>query len=391
MTTEIPISVMSFPTRMVVGPGALSRLPQEMEILGKKRALIVADPGVEKARIVKQVEATLASAGFSGGVFLGVSKNPVEADVLAGVQAYKELEADVVIGLGGGAPMDVAKVVALKVTHHRPLADYDDLKGGDRLITPDMPPMIAIPTTAGTGSEVGRAGVIVLGEGADAHKVVVFAPYMMPKVAILDAELTVGLPPAITAATGIDAMTHALEAYVAKGTHPFADMYALAALARVGSYLERAVKDGGDIEARHEMLLAASMGAISFQKGLGACHALAHPLGSVANVHHGLANALMLPHVIRFNLETVPNRYAIAAQALGMSGTGSLEWKALDCLRRVAQLIEAVGITGGLRDHGVTREHIEQMIPQALEDAAGAGNPRGLDEASVRAMYEAAY
>ena len=236
-----------------------------------------------------------------------------------------------------------------------------------------------------------RAGVIVLGEGADAHKVVVFAPYMMPKVAILDAELTVGLPPAITAATGIDAMTHALEAYVAKGTHPFADMYALAALARVGSYLERAVKDGGDIEARHEMLLAASMGAISFQKGLGACHALAHPLGSVANVHHGLANALMLPHVIRFNLETVPNRYAIAAQALGMSGTGSLEWKALDCLRRVAQLIEAVGITGGLRDHGVTREHIEQMIPQALEDAAGAGNPRGLDEASVRAMYEAAY
>ncbi|MCA9554320.1 MAG: iron-containing alcohol dehydrogenase, partial [Myxococcales bacterium] len=291
----------------------------------------------------------------------------------------------------GGAPMDVAKVVALKVTHHRPLADYDDLKGGDRLITPDMPPMIAIPTTAGTGSEVGRAGVIVLGEGADAHKVVVFAPYMMPKVAILDAELTVGLPPAITAATGIDAMTHALEAYVAKGTHPFADMYALAALARVGSYLERAVKDGGDIEARHEMLLAASMGAISFQKGLGACHALAHPLGSVANVHHGLANALMLPHVIRFNLETVPNRYAIAAQALGMSGTGSLEWKALDCLRRVAQLIEAVGITGGLRDHGVTREHIEQMIPQALEDAAGAGNPRALDEASVRAMYEAAY
>ena len=388
--TDIPISVMSFPTRMVVGPGALSRLPEEMSSLGVRRALIVADPGIEAAGIVQKVEETLASAGFSGGVFLGISKNPNEADVLAGVEAFRELEADVVIGLGGGAPMDVAKVVAVKVTHDRPLVDYDDTQGGDRFITADMPPMIAIPTTAGTGSEVGRAGVIVIGEGADKRKVVIFSPHMMPEVAICDAELTVGLPAPITAATGVDALTHALEAYVAKGTHPFADTFALSALARCGAFLERAVNDGTDIKARHEMMLAASLAATSFQKGLGACHALAHPLGSVADLHHGLANAIMLPHIIRFNLETVPQRYAIAGQALGLPADSRAALSAEACLRKVEGIIRACGITDSLSSQGVTAEHVEEMIPMALEDAAGPCNPRDLDAESVRALYDAA-
>lgn len=390
MANEIPISVMSFPTRMVVGPGALARLPEEMTALGVKTAFIVADQGIEDAGIVEQVEKTLERAGFRGGVFLGISKNPTEEDVTLGVRAYHEIEADVVIGLGGGAPMDVAKAVALKATHERPLADYDDLLGGDKLISADMPPIIAIPTTAGTGSEVGRAGVIVIGEGADKRKVVIFSPHLLPKVAICDAELTVGLPPHITAATGVDAMTHAMEAYVARGSHPFADTFALAALARCGAYLERAVKDGTDILARHEMMLAASLAATSFQKGLGACHALAHPLGSVADLHHGLANAIMLPHVIRFNLETVPGRYAVAGQALGLPPEGSIAEQAQACLREVERLIKGAGIDTNLTAQGVTAEHVARMVPLALEDAAGPGNPRALDANSVRALYEAA-
>ncbi len=390
MANDIPISVMSFPTRMVVGPGALARLPEEMKMMGVKCALIIADPGIEAAGIVQKVEQTLAGAGCSGGVFLGISKNPNEDDVLAGVEAFRELDAEVVIGLGGGGPMDVAKAVALKVTHRRPLEHYDDVKGGDRFINAHMPPIIAIPTTAGTGSEVGRAGVIVLGSGETKRKVVIFSPYLLPRVAICDAELTVGLPAHITAATGVDAMTHALEAYVAKGSHPFADMCALAALARCGAYLERAVKDGTDILARHEMMLAASLGATAFQKGLGACHALAHPLGSVADMHHGLANAIMLPHIVRFNFETAAERYAVAGQALGVESEGSTASKAQACLRKVDSIIKGCGITTSLGDEGVTAEHIDQMIPLALEDAAGPANPRDLDEASVRALYEAA-
>lgn len=390
MSTDIPISVMSFPTRMVVGPGALGRLPGEMKALGVSRALIVADRGVDAAGIVDRVGETLGKAKLVGGVFLEISKNPTEHDVLQGVAAYRELGADVVIGLGGGAPMDVAKAVALKVTHKRPLAHYDDVKGGDRFITDRMPPIIAIPTTAGTGSEVGRAGVIVIGKGANKRKVVIFSPYLLPKVAICDAELTVGLPAPITAATGVDAMTHALEAYVAKGSHPFADTFALSALARCGAHLERAVKDGSDLLARHEMMLAASLGATSFQKGLGACHALAHPLGSVADLHHGLANAIMLPHVVRFNLETVPGRYAVAGQALGLSREGSIEDQAQACLREVERIIVGCGIDTTLSEQGVTSDQVEAMIPLALEDAAGPGNPRDLDKASVRAMYEAA-
>jgi len=390
MANDIPISVMSFPTRMVVGPGALQRLPDEMKLLGVRRALIVADPGVEAAGIVVKVENTLAAAGFSGGVFLGISKNPNKDDVMAGVAAFHELDADVVIGLGGGAPMDVAKAVALKVTHRRPLADYDDTKGGDRFISANLPPIIAIPTTAGTGSEVGRAGVIVIGSGVHKRKVVIFSPHLLPKVALCDAELTVGLPAPITAATGVDAMTHALEAYVAKGSHPFADMCALAALARCGAHLEQAVNVGTDIRARHEMMLAASLGATSFQKGLGACHALAHPLGSVADLHHGLANAIMLPHVVRFNLDTVPERYAIAGQALGLEPTGSVQQQAQACLQKVESIIKGCGIDTTLGAQGVTPEQVDEMIPLALEDAAGPGNPRDLDEASVRALYDAA-
>jgi alcohol dehydrogenase class IV len=214
---------------------------------------------------------------------------------------------------------------------------------------------------------------------------------MMPEATILDAELTTGLPASITAATGIDALTHAIEAYVGVGTHPFADMFALSAIARVGNYLQLAVEDGNNLKARHEMLLAASAGAIAFQKTLGGCHALAHPLSAVAGLHHGLANALMLPHVIDFNLDSATARYAAVDTALSGHREGSVEQRAQHCQEAVTELIEQIGLPRRLRDVGVKKSQFKKMVPQALADACAPGNPRLLTEADAKALYQAAY
>lgn len=387
-TSDIPIATMSFPTRMLVGPGALQKLPAEVRLLKANRVLIVADKGVEAAGLAQKVRDVLAQAELAHETYTGITKNPIERDVLEGVTAYNDMKADLVIGLGGGAPLDVAKAIRLKVTHELPLEAYDDLKGGYDLIHKNVPPMISIPTTSGTGSEVGRSTVICL--GADQHKVVIFSPHLMPNTAICDAELTLGLPPHVTAATGMDALTHCLEAYVAKGTHPFADMYALAGLARIGAHLVTAVKDGSNVRARHEMMLAASMGAISFQKGLGACHSLAHPLSSVADLHHGLANSLMLPHVMGYNMEHTIQGYAVAGEALGVKPVGTLEARARACRDRVVELIRDIALPTRLSEVGVTPEHVERMVPQAMADACHPSNPRVLTEDSARLLYEAA-
>ena len=385
----IPVTTMSFPTKMIVGPGALAQLPAEIKSLGALRVLLVSDPGLLQAGIVQRVEAVLDAANIGHARYLGVSKNPIETDVIEGVDCYHQNGASLIIGLGGGAPMDVAKAIRLKVTHPLPLAEYDDLKGGSDKISSDQPPIITIPTTAGTGSEVGRSSVISLGE--DGVKVVIFSPYMMPEATILDAELTTGLPAHITAATGIDALTHAIEAYVGLGTHPFADMFALSAIARVGNYLKLAVEDGNNLKARHEMLLAASAGAIAFQKTLGGCHALAHPLSAVAGLHHGLANALMLPHIIEFNLDTVTARYAAVDTALCGHRAATVEDRAQHCQAAVTDLIEQLGLPRRLRDVGVKKTQFKKMVPQALADACAPGNPRLLTEDAALALYNAAY
>jgi alcohol dehydrogenase class IV len=252
-----------------------------------------------------------------------------------------------------------------------------------------MPPMIAIPTTAGTGSEVGRSTVISL--GPDGRKVVIFSPYLIPNVALADAELTIGLPPSVTAATGMDALTHCLEAYVSLGYHPFADTFALSGLSRCGGHLRTAVKNGTVVRARHEMMLAASMGAVAFQKGLGACHALAHPLSAIADLHHGLANSIMLPHVIAFNIEHAMRGYAIAGQALGAKAGADDAARARACLDEVRALIADIGLPTRLSAVGVKREMIDRMVPQAIEDACAASNPRPLTAEAARALYEAAF
>src|SRR5688572_2262810 len=271
-------TVWSFPTRIVFGEGVVAEAGPEAKKLGAHRALIVTDPGVRKAGLADEVVAALEKSAIGCTIFDAVSTNPTEAELLAATDVYRKSKADLIVGLGGGAPMDVAKLVRLVATHPLPLDQYDDAIGGDAKVTNPVPPMIAVPTTAGTGSEVGRSGVVTL--EASGRKTVIFAPRLIANVALLDPCLTVSMPATITASTGFDALTHSVEAYCAKGDHPMADAIALEGIELCARHLAHAVEDGKDLEARGAMMKAAMMGAVAFQKGLGACHALAHPLGA---------------------------------------------------------------------------------------------------------------
>jgi 4-hydroxybutyrate dehydrogenase len=371
----------SFPTTIVFGAGALSALSTHVTRAGGTRVLIVADPGVVRAGVVAKVVTQLDAAKIPHAVFDKVDANPVEQNVVDGVAAYREAKADLIISVGGGAPLDTGKLIALKVTHERPLVDYDDATGGDQFITANVPPIIAIPTTAGTGSEVGRSGVVTL--VATGRKTVIFSPHLLAKAAILDPELTLSLPAGITAATGFDALTHCLEAYVSLGDHPMADAIALGGLELCGKYLERAVKTGSDVEARGAMMKAAAMGAVAFQKGLGACHSLAHPLSSEKGLHHGLANALCLPAVIRFNAEVMgPERRASLLRALGTAAGG-------DVADAVVALRGRLGLPDGLRRQGVTEADVPKLADKAFEDACHRSNPRPVTRDDLAALYRA--
>jgi alcohol dehydrogenase class IV len=371
----------SFPTTVVFGAGALATLPDHVKRAGGSRVLVVTDPGVVKAGIVAKVLAALDGAGIPHAVFDAVDPNPVEKNVTDGVAAYKAAGANLIVTVGGGAPLDTGKLIALKATHDRPLVDYDDATGGDRFVTASVPPTIAIPTTAGTGSEVGRSGVVTL--EATGRKTVIFSPYFLAKAAILDPSLTVGLPPAITAATGFDALTHCLEAYVSLGDHPMADAIALGGLELAARHLERAVKTGTDLEARGAMMKAAAMGAVAFQKGLGACHSLAHPLSSEKGLHHGLANALCLPAVVRWNAEVIgADRRAHLHQALGLA-------VGVDLADALAALRARLGLPDGLRSQGVTEADVAKLADKAFEDACHRSNPRPATRDDLAALYRA--
>jgi alcohol dehydrogenase class IV len=368
-------SSMSFPTRVVFGAGCIRELPGELERAGAQRPLIVVDRGIVGAGIARRVTEVLENAGVRYQVFERVDPNPVEKNVWEGVEAYKSAGCDSIVGLGGGSPLDTAKVIALMIHHPPPISRYDDATGGDRHVTPNVPPFIAIPTTAGTGSEVGRSGVIILDDTK--RKTVIFSPHLLAKTALLDAELTQGLPPFITAATGIDALTHNIEAYIAKGNHPYADAMAIAGITRIAKYLIRAVKNGQtDLEAREQMLIASSMGAIAFQKGLGAAHSLAHALSPVAGTHHGHANALVLPAVLAFNRDAARDRLADVAVAMGFDPRASVQERAAGAVELVRKLKSDVGLTGGLSQNGVREEMIPQLVSKAVEDACHQSNPR---------------
>lgn len=368
----------SFPTTIVFGAGALASLADHVRKAGASRVLVVCDEGVVKAGAVARVEEALASGKITCARYSGVDPNPVEENITAGVDAYRAADAQAIVSVGGGSPLDAGKLIALKVNHGRPLAEYDDAIGGDAHIGPTVPPIFNVPTTAGTGSEVGRSGVVTL--EATGRKTVIFSPHLMAKAAILDPELTVSMPARVTAATGFDALTHCVEAYLATGDHPMADGIALAGVELVAQHLARAVETGSDLAARGGMMKAAMMGAVAFQKGLGACHSLAHPLSSEKGMHHGLANALCLPAVIDFNADAVPQRVERVRQALDPSSKTLSE--GLRALRA------RIGLPAGLGAEGVTKADLPKLADKAFEDACHRLNPRPVTRDDLATLYE---
>jgi 4-hydroxybutyrate dehydrogenase len=367
----------SFPTTIVFGAGAVRVVADHVKRVGAKRALLVCDAGVVKVGIAERVRALLEEGGVATALCSDVDPNPVEKNVFDGVAAYKAHGAGAIVSVGGGSPLDAAKLIALKVTHERPLVDYDDATGGDRFIGADVPPIVAIPTTAGTGSEVGRSGVVTL--AATGRKTVIFSPHLLARAALLDPELTRSMPARITAATGFDALTHCLEAYCSTGDHPMADAIALGGLELCAAHLARAVEHGDDLAARGGMMKAAMMGAVSFQKGLGACHSLAHPLSSEKGLHHGLANALCLPAVVEFN-ESVAHDRLERVRAL-------LDRNAKSCAEALRALRSRIGLPAGLKAEGVTEADIPKLADKAFEDACHRSNPRPVTRDDLAALY----
>ncbi len=383
------VSNFSFPTKIVFGAGAISHVADAARSFSMKNPLLVTDPGIVTSGLLERLTTLLKRARLMWAPFDRVEGNPTEASVHPGLDTFHAEHCDSVIAIGGGSSLDAGKVIRLKATHALPLEEYDDLKSGTDRITANLPPMIAVATTAGTGSEVGRSAVITL--KSTGRKTVIFSPHLMPNLAIEDPELTLGLPPHITAATGMDAMTHNVEAYLSVGYHPMCDAIALRGVQIVGKHLRRAVHEGSNLEARTEMMAASMMGAVAFQKGLGTVHSLAHPLSTVAGLHHGLTNAILLPHVMRFNLPAAGDRLSDLAGALGVDTHGLSPGEAAEAaVVAIEKLNTDIGIPRRLSEVGVTAEMIPVMVPKAVEDGCHQCNPRTTTAADMEALYRQA-
>jgi len=381
------ITTFSFPTRIVFGVGATRQLPACLQENGARRPLVVTDPGLRSAPPFKAVESALQGGGVRYEVFDGVHPNPIEEDVVQAAEVYRTAGCDCVIGVGGGSAIDVAKATVVLARQEGTLADYEAQAGGMDRMTGPYDPIIAIPTTAGTGSEVGRSSVITSYKLK--RKIIIFSPWLMPKRAILDPELTVSLPPFLTAATGMDAFTHCLESLTCPVYHPLCDAIAIHGLELIIRYLERATRDGGDIEARGNMLVAASMGAIAFQKDLGATHSLAHPLSTEFGLHHGLANALCLPAVMRFNVDAAASHYARLAHLYGEHySRETQDRQAAAAVTMVEAMIDRLGIKRGLRNHGVPRESLEALSGSAFADSCHKTNIRPCSQDDLLRLYQ---
>jgi 4-hydroxybutyrate dehydrogenase len=385
------LSRLSFPTSILFGAGALAELPAELARAGCRRPLLVTDPGLRMAGLMARVSEPLEAAGLPLQLFEGVEPNPVEPNVDAGAAAYRDGGCDGIVAVGGGSPLDVGKAIRLRVTHEGPLVQYDDVKGGAEKIHGGMPPMVAIPTTAGTGSEVGRSAVITMPDAGVMRKTVLFSPHLMPTVALCDPTLTVGLPPRLTAATGMDALTHNVEAYLSLGYHPLCDGIALEGARLALAHLRTATRSGADLEARTGMMMAAIMGATAFQKGLGATHSLAHPLSSLAGIHHGTANALLLPAVLRYNQSAVASRMADLARAGHLTDERNPEAGALALIAAIEALNRDLDLPTRLRDLGIIEDQLPAMAALAIRDGCHLLNPRPCTEAALLALYQEAW
>lgn len=357
--------------------GALASLPEDMAASGIARPLLVTDRGVVAAGLADKA---LALMPAGAAVFDATPANPTEEAVMEAVEAYRAGGCDGIVALGGGSPMDLAKGLALMATHEGALRDYALIFGGVARMKAAGAPIVAIPTTAGTGSEVGRGAVISF---ADGRKLVVVGPPMMPRRAICDPELTFGLPPGLTAATGMDALTHCIECYISPVENPPAGAIALDGAARAAAYLPRAVRDGQDRQARWEMLMASMMGAMAFQKGLGAVHAMSHALGGLkqAKLHHGALNAVLLPAVLRFNQPVAGAHYPKLAAAMGVGEGVSLD-------RFISELTRELGLPTTLAAMGVERSWLPQVAEWAVADHTTATNARKANAADYMALLE---
>ncbi|MDI9409225.1 MAG: iron-containing alcohol dehydrogenase [Candidatus Pacebacteria bacterium] len=372
----------NYPTSVKFGAGRIKELPQHCATLGIKKPLVVTDSGLAKLPLLETIMAILQQGGLAAAVFSDLRPNPVGRDVDAGVAAYRAGGHDGIIALGGGSALDVAKAIGLMVGQNRPLWDFEDV--GDnwlRVQTAGMAPTLAIPTTAGTGSEVGRASVII--DEANHRKVIIFHPRMLPALVLADPELTVGLPPFLTAATGIDAFVHSLEAFCSPYYHPLAAGIALEGMKLVHDFLPTAFKDGSNIPARSQMLAASLMGATAFQKGLGGVHALAHPIGAVFDTHHGLANAVLVPYVLKRNRSAVEGRISEAARYMGLADAsfdGFMNW--------LLALRVELKIPHSLSEIKIDASRAAEIAKMAKSDPSDGTNPINLSVADYQKLFE---
>jgi len=372
----------NFPTIIRFGAGAVDEMPAFLFDQGCRRPLLVTDATIAALPFFKKIVADLSAIGLAVTVFHNIHKNPVKSDVYAGTDQYDASECDAVIGLGGGAAIDVARAIVLRVHHREDLFKYDDLIGGDVYVTGPVPLFVTVPTTAGTGSEVGRSAIIA--DDETHQKKILFSPKLLAIRVFADPQVTFDLPPAITAATGMDALTHNMEALLAKNYHPICEGIALEGIRLIAGSLATAVNTP-TLQSRADMLLASMMGAIAFQKGLGVVHSLAHPMSALLDTHHGLANAVNLPYGLAFNASCAAEKFVRMAQVLPIAqkdAAGVIEW--------VRELNRQIGIPAKLREVGVKEEHLETLAQLALEDFAHPNNPQPVSLDDFRKLYAAA-
>ncbi len=374
----------NYPTSIRFGVGRISELPDACHELGINRPLLVTDPGIASLPMVDEAVNACNRVGLACAVFSDIQANPVEKNVNDGVDAYKHGDHDGIIAFGGGSALDVAKAVALMVGQDRPLWDFEDKEDWyTRVNVEAMAPVVAVPTTAGTGSEVGRSSVIT--DERDHTKKIIFHPNMLPAKVICDPALTVGLPANITAWVGMDALSHNMEAYFSPFYHPMAEGIALKGMQLVKDFLPAAVENGSDLIARSQMMIASTMGATAFQKGLGAMHSLSHPCGAVLNTQHGLTNAVVMPYVLE------RNRDAIVEKAVELARFLDLPNPSLDSLISwVIALRKTVGIPNTLAEIGVNNHYIDELSKMAAVDPTVGGNPIPLNVDDMAALYDAA-
>ncbi|MEI8059019.1 MAG: iron-containing alcohol dehydrogenase [Ferruginibacter sp.] len=372
----------NFPTTIRFGAGAIKELPGHLVSNGLTKPLLVTDSMVSGLDFFTEIKNSLIAKSISVEVFADIHKNPVKTDVLKGGAIFKQTDRDCIIGIGGGSAMDVARAIALNIHHHRDLFDYDDLIGGDIYVTEEIPYFITVPTTSGTGSEVGRSAII--SEDETHRKRILFSPKLLAKIVFADPMLTMQLPPFVTAATGMDALTHNMEAFIAKGFHPIAEGIALEGIRLINESIVTATKQP-DLESRSKMMIASLMGAVAFQKGLGVVHSLAHPLSSLLDTHHGLANAVNLPYGMRFNAPGLEDQFKRMAVAMDLSVTTGDA-----VVNHLFELNKKLELPTKLSDIGVTAAHIETLSDLAIADFCHPNNPKPVSRNDFKQLYSEA-